>query len=382
MKLIAQVKLQPTEEQRQFLLQTLEQANAVCNQISAYAWEYKTFRTYDLHHALYHPLRASSGLTAQLVVRLLAKVSDAYKKDKKTQRQFRLHGAISYDDRILKWFTDQQRVSIWSVGGRLNIPYQCGQRQKELLKYRKGESDLVYSKSKDAFFLLATCDLPDPTEQETDEALGVDLGRTNIAVDSDGEMFSNDPIEVNRMRQAELRRRLQKRGSKSAKRHLKKLSGKQRRFQRDVNHCIAKRLVQKAERTKRSIRLENLKGINRRTRVKGKEGRAKQYNWSFHQLRAFITYKATMRGVQVELVDPRYTSQRCFECGNVDKANRKTQADFSCTVCGHTAHADVNAAKNISSWASVNAPIVSEAVAIQRSPNQAATVAPGTSLPL
>ncbi|GMU26452.1 MAG: transposase [Candidatus Campbellbacteria bacterium] len=382
MKLIAQVKLQPTEEQRQFLLQTLEQANAVCDQISAYAWEHKTFRTYDLHHALYHALREQSGLTAQLVVRLLAKVSDSYKKDKKTQRHFRPHGAIAYDDRILRWYTDKQRISIWSVGGRLNIPYQCGQRQREMLVYQKGESDLVYSKTKDAFYLLATCDIPDPTEHETDAALGVDLGRTNIAVDSDGEAFTSDVTEVNRIRKAELRRRLQKRGSKSAKRHLKKLSGKQRRFQRDVNHCISKRLVQKAERTGRGIRLEDLKGINRRTRVKGKEARAKQYNWSFAQLRAFITYKAAMRGVRVELVDPRYTSQRCFACGNIDKANRKTQADFSCTVCGHTAHADVNAAKNISSWASVNAPTVSDTATTNAASIAAVAVAPGTSLRL
>ncbi|MBC6937631.1 MAG: hypothetical protein DWB42_17605 [Chloroflexi bacterium] len=94
-------------------------------------------------------------------------------------------------------------------------------------------------------------------------------------------MFSNDVIEVNHICKAELRRRLQKRGSKSAKRHLKKLSGKQRRFQRDVSHCISKRLVQKAERTGRSIRLEDLKGINHRTRVKSKEERARQHNWHF-----------------------------------------------------------------------------------------------------
>ncbi|MDL1885136.1 IS200/IS605 family element transposase accessory protein TnpB, partial [Anaerolineae bacterium CFX8] len=106
------------------------------------------------------------------------------------------------------------------------------------------------------------------------------------------------------------------------------------------------------------------------------------HNWAFHQLRMFVSYKARLYGVKVEDVDPRYTSQRCFVCGNIDKANRKTQAEFSCTVCGHTANADVNAALNIACWASVNAPIVSEVVAEQRRPNNAATVAPGTSQPL
>lgn len=382
MKLIAQVKLQPTPEQRQYLLQTLEQANAVCDQISAYAWEHKTFRSFALHQALYHTLRQQSELSAQVVVRLFAKVADAYKKGRKTQRNFRPHGAIAYDDRILTWYTDKQRVSIWSVGGRLNIPYQCGQRQREMLAYRKGESDLVYSKMKDAFYLLAVCDIPDPSEQETDTALGVDLGRTNMAVDSDGEMFSSLGIEVNRHKYAQLRRRLQKRGSKSAKRHLKKVSGKQRRFQRDVNHCISKRLVQKAERTGRSIRLEDLKGINRRTRVKGKEERARQHNWAFHQLRLFVSYKARLYGVKVEYVDPRYTSQRCFSCGHIAKENRRSQSEFLCAVCGHQAHADVNAALNIAYWASVNAPNVSDAPAINAAVTEAAGAAPGTSQPL
>jgi IS605 OrfB family transposase len=251
-----------------------------------------------------------------------------------------------------------------------------------MLAYRKGESDLVYSKSKDAFYLLAVCDIPDPSEQETDAALGVDLGRSNIAVDSDGEMFSSLGIEVNRHKHAQLRRRLQKRGSKSAKRHLKQLSGKQRRFQHDVNHCISKRLVQKAERTGRSIRLEDLTGINRRTRVKGKEARARQHNWAFHQLRMFISYKARLHGVKVEYVDPRYTSQRCFECGHIAKENRRSQSEFLCAACGHAAHADVNAALNISCWASVNAPIVSDAPAITAAVTEAAGAVPGTSRPL
>lgn len=358
MKLIAQVRLTPTQEQHTALLHTLEQANAVCNTLSEYAWTQQVFGQYKLHGAMYHDLRSASGLTAQVVVRCIAKVSDAYKLDKKAKRSFREHGAIAYDDRILKWYTDQQRVSIWSVEGRLNIPYQCGDHQRELLKYRQGEADLVYRKSKNAFYLLATCDIADPTEQQTEDALGADLGRINILTDSDGHIHTSEAIENNRKRMSDLRSRLQKRGTKSAKRHLKRLSGKQRRFQRDVNHCISKRLVLKAKHTKRTIRLENLTGIRARTRVRGNEERAKHSNWAFRQLRDFISYKAQMHGVKVEYVDPRYTSQRCFHCGHTEKANRRSQSEFLCCACGHTSHADVNAALNIAYWASVNAPIV------------------------
>src|ERR1700690_2855939 len=153
MKLIAQVRLYPTDEQAVYLLQTIEAANAVCNQISAYAWEHKVFRQYDLHQAIYHDLRASSGLSAQVVVRSIAKVADAYKLDKETQRTFRPRAAIAYDDRILTWYTERQEVTIWSVGGRLRIPYKAGERQHELLKFRQGESDLVYRHEK--WYLLA-----------------------------------------------------------------------------------------------------------------------------------------------------------------------------------------------------------------------------------
>jgi len=358
MKLIAQVKLLPDDEQRAYLLQTLEQANALCDWLSEQAWELQKFRRFDLQAACYRAARERSGLSAQVVIRCLAKVADAYTLDKRTRRTFKPHGAIAYDDRILSWQTNNQRVSIWSIGGRLNIPYQAGARQLELLQYRQGETDLVYRKG--AFYLLAVCDIPDPDERDVDTALGVDLGVTNIATTSDGKTYTSATIERNRRKHQRLRTQLQKRGTKSAKRHLKKLAGRQRRFQKDVNHQISKRLVLDAERTNRGMALEDLTHIRSRTRVRGKDERARRGNWAFAQLRQFIAYKAALHGVKVWVVDPRYTSQRCFACGHTERANRKSQSEFLCCACGHTAHADVNAAKNIA-WAAVIPPIVSTA---------------------
>jgi IS605 OrfB family transposase len=357
MKLTAKVKLLPDAEQRAYLLQTLERANAACDYISAWAWEAKVFSPFKLQKLVYVDVRQRFDLSAQVVIRLLSKVCDAYKLDKQTMRQFRKHGAIAYDSRIVSWYTDKQRVSIWSVGGRLNIPYQLGERQHELLQYQQGESDLVFSRGE--FYLLATCDIPDPTEQETDAALGVDLGVTNLATTSDGDIQTSATIERNRQKQQRLRTALQKRGSLSAKRHLRKLAGRQRRFQTDVNHQISQRLVESAARTHRAIALEDLTGIRSRTRAKGADQRARHSNWAFAQLRQFVTYKAKMRGIPVRLVDPRYTSQRCFACGHIERANRKSQSLFSCCACGHTAHADVNAANNLA-WAAVIQPIVSD----------------------
>src|SRR5262245_47762620 len=99
MKLTAQVKLLPTPEQAEVLKQTLEAANAACNAISAYAWANRVFNQFKLHKALYAAIRDEYRLAAQVVIRCLGKVADAYKPDKTTQRTFKPHGAVPYDSR-------------------------------------------------------------------------------------------------------------------------------------------------------------------------------------------------------------------------------------------------------------------------------------------
>jgi predicted transposase len=330
MKLTAQVRLYPTKEQVAALKHTLEQANAACDFISQRAWETRTFKRYPLQSLTYYEVKAKFGLSAQMVIRCLAKVADAYLLDTDQPRRFRPLGSIAYDDRILSWYTDNDAVSIWTVNGREHIPYGAGERQRERLRYRQGETDLVYWNG--MFFLLATCEIPDPDERDVAEALGVDLGVTNIATTSDGEIMTSEPIERHRQRMQKLRADLQARGSLSAKHHLRKLAGRQYRFQKDTNHVIARRLMDAAQRTNRAIALEELTGI-----------------------------RARLAGIPVRVIDPRHTSQQCSCCGYIDPRNRRSQAEFLCLSCGHTDHADVNAAKNIAVRATVISPIVSDA---------------------
>ncbi len=345
MKIIAQVRLYPTQEQTAALKQTLTVANAACDYISQCAWESQTFKRYPLQSLTYYAARDKFKLSAQVVVRCLAKVADAYRLDTRTRRVFRPLGSIAYDDRILAWYTDKQAVSIWTVNGREYIPYRAGERQRHYLQYRQGETDLAYFNG--MFFLLAICDLPHPDEREVEGALGVDLGVVNLATTSDGDIHTSGALERNRQRHQKLRSDLQACGTLSAKRHLRRLAGRQRRFQKDTNHVISKRLVETAQRTNRAIALEELTGIRSRTRARGADQRARQSNWAFAQLRAFIAYKAKGAGIPVVLVDPRYTSQQCSRCGCVDRRNRRSQSEFLCLSCGQTDHADTNAAKNI-----------------------------------
>jgi putative transposase len=360
MKMTAQLKLQPTPEQADALKRTLETANAACNAISRVAWDQQVFGKYDLQQLVYQRIKTEYGLSAQMVIRCLAKAGDSYKLDRKVQRTYRPHGSIAYDDRILSFNLERQTVSIWTVADehRQTIPFVCGERQRQLLQHRQGESDLVFRQGQ--FYLLVTCNVDEPTPDNVDQALGVDLGIVNLATDSDGEQYSGAQVERVRQRYQRRRDALQSVGTKSAKRRLKSLSGRQRRFQSNENHRIAKQLVAKAKGTRRALALEDLTNLRKRTeQTVRKSQRSRHSNWSFFQLRAYISYKAQMCGVPVVLVDPRYTSQACNLCGTVDKRNRPDQATFCCVHCGHTNLADLNAACNIRDRAAVIRPVVS-----------------------
>ena len=318
----------------------------------------------------YYAVRERFGLTAQIAVRALGKVADSYKLDRKQKRQFRKHGAFPFDSRLLKYRLDTQQVSIWTVDGRETIPFQAGKRQLELLRHQKGESELAFVRGE--FYLFATCELDEPTEDDVADCMGVDLGITNIATTDDGERFSGTHINKVRHRNLSLRQKLQKRGTKAARRRLKKLSGKEARFANDVNHCISKAIVAKAKRTGRGIALEELTGIRSRARLH-KPQRTQLHSWSFSDLGHKIVYKAQLAGVPVVYVDPAYTSQMCSRCGHVSKSNRQSQSVFLCTSCGYSAHADVNGAANIGvrGTAAVNPPYVSDAGLVRQRQGQA-----------
>jgi putative transposase len=169
---------------------------------------------------------------------------------------------------------------------------------------------------------------------------------------SRGYEFATSVINRTRRRRSTARKQYQRQGTKSARRRLKKMSGRQRRFQAKTNHELSKQIVAKAKALGVGIALEDLSGIrNRVESTASKKMRRRLGNWSFFQLRTFIVYKAQMAGVPVVFIDPKYTSQTCSECGHRQKSNRKDQSHFECQTCGYKAHADFNAARNIRAWA-------------------------------
>jgi IS605 OrfB family transposase len=154
-----------------------------------------------------------------------------------------------------------------------------------------------------------------------------------------------------------LRRKLQKKQTDSARRRLKKLSGKEARFAKDTNHCISKRIVAKAKDTGRGIALEDLGGIRDRITALRPQ-RVTLHSWSFDDLRQKISYKAKRAGLPVVAVAPRNTSRTCPGCGCIDKHNRPSQSVFTCVACGFSGLADHIAAITIGCRAAVNRPNV------------------------
>jgi len=367
--MVVRVKLLPGAAQKAALRETLKLCNQAANHASRCAHQSGAKSKTALQRLVYADLKAM-GLSAQPAIHCVRKVTGAYaalranikagnygpKCSKQRTRvenspvRFRKDAAQPFDDRSLSWRADSRTVSIWTVQGRMkNISFSCSPEQlKMLTEHRKGESDLV--RRGDAFYLHATCEVPEAEEYTPDGFLGVDLGIANIAATSDGTVHAGGHVNQVRHRSRRLRRRLQKKGTKSAKRLLRKLSGRESRFAADVNHRISKSIVTVAQRTSRGIALEDLGGIRQRVRLRRPQ-RVALHSWSFARLTAFIAYKARRAGVPVVLVDPRYTSQACSGCGHIDKKNRPDQATFRCTSCGFAEHADVNAARNIASRA-------------------------------
>ena len=206
------------------------------------------------YQALYHDIRATYKLSDQHIV-----------------RTFRPLGSIAYDSRILAYNLTANTVSIWTVDGRCTIPFVAGDRQRRLLVHQHGESDLVFRNG--TIYLLATCEVADPDPIDVDGALGIDLGVTNIAVDSDGTTYSGSPIKNVRYRHRRLRRKLARKGTHGSRRRLRVLAGQEQRFARHTNHVISKHIVATAECTKRAIAVEDLTHI--RTRVRARTAAAR-----------------------------------------------------------------------------------------------------------
>jgi IS605 OrfB family transposase len=162
--------------------------------------------------------------------------------------------------------------------------------------------------------------------------------------------YGGGRVKYTRWKYFKIRQDLQSKGTRSAKRKLKKVSGREKRFVTDQNHCISKKIVQQTQKKFKQpqITLENLTNIRRTANCKTKTRKRNLNNWSFYQLQQFIAYKAAEREIPVVYIQPYYTSQQCPRCGHTEEANRnKATHWFQCKQCNYQTNDDRAASLNI-----------------------------------
>jgi IS605 OrfB family transposase len=221
-------------------------------------------------------------------------------------------------------------------------------------------------KQKEKYQIIAflTLELPNVPVQEPSSFLGVDRGIKRAAVCSNNSFYPTSHILAVKWKYQQLRKQLQAKGTRAAKRKLRDLSGRERRFMAGENRKIAKWMVDMPVNCIVLERIKNLNYFSKKKKLLRKKLRKKFNNWAYYQLERFIIERAEKVGKSVLLVSPKYTSQRCSRCGYIAKKNR-SQAIFSCKKCGFELNADLNASRNLSDFgkavigrASVNSPNV------------------------
>ncbi|MBT9544376.1 MAG: transposase [Candidatus Sericytochromatia bacterium] len=365
------LRLRPTPEQASILTQAIQAYTDSFNQVSAYGWTHKVFNGIELHKATYRTQRELFALPSQLAISARMKATEALvsvkallRKGKKAHQPQSLRCPIRYDQRSYGLWFDRSEVSLLTLQGRLRITFTIAKHYQQYKTWQRCSADVIQDrKGRWWLHVVMSKDIQEIPPNDTDDSfVGVDLGIVNPAADSRGQFYGSEHWEEVERKHAVLRSELQSKGTRSAKRKLKRTSGRQRRFRRDCDHVLSKRLVQTME-SGQTLVFENLTDIRGRVKLK-KAQRKRLHKWSFAQLQTFVEYKAQAVGVSVVFVDPRYTSQKCSQCKHVSRSNRPEQSVFKCRVCKFTCHADHNAAINIRAnylqfkGLSVNQPIV------------------------
>ena len=238
-----------------------------------------------------------------------------------------------------------QTVRMSTTSGRQSIRFDVPDYCAHYAGYPVATADLI--KRDGVWWLHVVVTVPAPAVEPTDEVVGVDLGVAQPAVTSNNQFLGKRVWKDVEGRLFSLKRQLQRKGSKSAKRHLRKVRGKQARFRRDCDHVLSKQIVRAAA-PGATLVLENLTDIRKRSKLKKQTKTSRRvHSWSFAQIKGFVSYKAEERGCTVAGVDPRHTSQTCSCCGHIARNNRRSRGRFVCRVCGFELHADLNAARNI-----------------------------------
>lgn len=345
-------KLQVPQELRQDIDVTLERFADACNQILETAKSNKQWNTTKLHHLTYKPVREETGLKANHVCQAIRRVAGNAKAVKQVHK-FR-PTSISLDVRTFLYNEEKQTVGVTLISGRKQFKLLIGNYQIALLKGQNPTAATLNKTRKGDYYINICVDIPTDPTGKTPKVVGVDLGRRDIATTSTGNSWSGEKIQATRDRYSKVRANVQRKRTRNSRRLLRRLKGREQRFQKWLNHNISKQLVNEAKQNSAALAFEDLTHIREslNEQPRSKTERRRTNNWAFYQLRLFVQYKALIAGVLVVFVPPAYTSKTCSRCGHVHpetdrKKSYRNGKRFKCGHCGFEHDADINAAKNI-----------------------------------
>jgi putative transposase len=321
------------------------------NRVSQVAYYMPRQNKRELHKLTYDTERGACDLPSQLVCSARDKAYEAVKSTlerKKKGKQVscpRSHNAgIRFDKNSATIKLKEGTATLATIQGRQAVRFHVPKYAKEREGFKVCSSELKEEK-KGRLYLHVVLEHPVPETVETNQVEGVDLGVVRPAVTSHHRFLGERRWREIQNRTFRLRRELQAKGTRSAKRKLQRLSKRENGFRKDCDHVLSKKLAQSVP-PGSTLVLEDLTDI--RERIKGKKRqRRRLHSWSFHRFAVFLAYKCKLLGVKVEFIDPHYTSQECSRCGHICKENRLRQSEFSCQKCKLRLNADVNAARVI-----------------------------------
>lgn len=346
----ASIKLGMTAHQAAALA-ALQAAYAdACNRLVPLVQEHRLWNRVGLHNRAYSRLRAETPLGSQMACNAIYTVCKAYKAQKALGRirkdtpvpSLRFDRAsVHFDKRT--YSLKEEVVSLYTLSGRITVSLRTGEHQRRILESGTPKEAELFCRKGQWYFNLVV-EAGDAQPMASGPAMGLDVGENNLAAASTGKVWGGEALRHRRDQYLALRRRLQSNGSQSARQLLRKISGKEMRRVKQINHETSKAILAEAiQHGVARITMEDLTHIRDRIRA-GKRMRGRLHRWAFRQLQSFVEYKARAAGIEVVYADPAYSSRTCSCCGGLGQRARHR---FMCEQCGLRAHADLNASRNL-----------------------------------
>ncbi len=329
------------------LVETGKQFMKACQIVLDYGFAEKTYNKNRLNRGTYRDVREKiPTLPSALVQTARDTASEALKQTELEKKIHRSSYTIRYDRRTFRFYPDSDTVSLTTVRGRLVFPVA----NSPLVEKYRGEytnAQVVIHTKDRKMFLMVQVEMDEVDHEAVRKrdagVVGIDRGIKNIAVLSNNMFFNSAHLKDVKGRYRYNKKRLQHAGTRSAHRKLLETSGRERRFVLDTNHVISKKIINLPFDV---IALEDLRTAGMKKKSNGRRFNHKLGSWSPFQLQQFIEYKAEDSGKTLIYVNPKYTSQKCSNCGYIDRNNRHGSV-FHCLNCSFDLHADLNASRNI-----------------------------------